>query len=60
MRTASLTPSSLLKAIGLHVRQSRAAARRARLERELSRLPRYIARDIGAGSDQDRFVNVSD
>jgi len=39
------------------IRQARIEHRRAKLRRELSRLPSYLARDIGAGPNQDRFIN---
>lgn len=42
------------------VRRARIEYRNAKLRRELARLPSYIARDIGAGPDQDRFVNFLD
>ena len=60
MRLSSFTPSALAGAIETRFRHARQASRRARLERELSRLPRYVARDIGAAPDQDRFVNFVD
>lgn len=39
------------------IRQARIEHRQAKLRRELSRLPSYIARDIGAGPNQDRLIN---
>ena len=41
-------------------RQYRQAAQASRLRRELSRLPLYVARDIGAGGQQDRFITRVD
>ena len=60
MRLSSFTPSALADAIGARFRNARQASRKARLHRELARLPRYVARDIGAAPDQDRFVNFVD
>ena len=60
MRLFKITPS----AIADLVRSRRAHVLRARqlaeLRRELSRLPRYVADDIGAGPNQDRFINFAD
>lgn len=42
------------------IRRARSEYRKAQLRRELARLPSYIARDIGAGPNQDRFVNFLD
>ena len=39
------------------IRQARIEHRHAKLRRELGRLPSYLARDIGAGPNQDRFIN---
>jgi hypothetical protein len=41
-------------------RQARVARRNVRLRRELARLPSYVAKDIGIGPNQDRFVNYLD
>lgn len=60
MRLSAFTPSALAGAIETRFREARHASRRARLQRELSRLPSYVARDIGAASDHDRFVNFID
>lgn len=60
MYLSSFTPSALAGAIEAHLRHARHANRRARLQRELARLPGYVARDIGAAPDQDRFVNIID
>jgi len=60
MRLSSFTPSALAGAIEIRFREARHASRRARLRRELSRLPGYVARDIGAAPDQDGFVNFYD
>ena len=60
MRLSSFTPSALAGAIETRLRDARRASRRARLRRELSRLPRYVARDIGVAPDQDGFVNFPD
>lgn len=60
MNLSSLTQSALAVAIETRFRRARHASRRARLQRELARLPDYVARDIGAAPDQDRFVNFVD
>ena len=60
MRLTSFTPSALAGVIEDRFREARRASRRARLQRELSRLPSYVARDIGVAPDQDRFVNFVD
>lgn len=60
MRLASFSPSALAGVIENRFREARHASRRARLQRELSRLPSYVARDIGAAPDQDSFVNFVD
>ena len=54
------THSAIADFFETRIRHARFAHRQARLRRELSRLPSYIARDIGAGPDQDRFVNYLD
>lgn len=41
-------------------RHERQYHRDQRLRRELARLPQYVAHDLGAGHDQDRFVNYFD
>ena len=43
MRLSSFTPSALAGAIETSLRQARRASRQARLRRELSRLPSYVA-----------------
>ena len=60
MKLSTFTPSSLADAIESRFRKARHASRRARLQRELARLPDYVARDIGAAPDQVRFVNFVD
>lgn len=60
MRLSSFTPSALAGAIETRLRHAGHASRRARLQRELSRLPGYVARDIGVAPDQNGFVNFSD
>ena len=60
MRLFKITPSAiadLVKARRVHVRRARQLAE---LRRELSRLPRYVADDIGAGPNHDLFINISD
>jgi hypothetical protein len=47
MRLSSFNPSALAGVIESRFRKARHASRRARLQRELSRLPSYVARDIG-------------
>lgn len=54
------TADSLLAYIENGARRFRLARRQARLRRELARLPRYVAEDIGAGPNQDRFINFID
>ena len=51
MKLSSFTPSALAGAIETRLRDARRASRRARLRRELARLPAYVAVDIGL----DRF-----
>lgn len=53
-------PDSLLAYIENGARRLRIARKHARLHRELARLPRYVAEDIGAGPNQDRFINFFD
>lgn len=60
MRLSSFTPSSLANAIGTSLREARQASRRARLRRELARLPGYVARDIGMAPGQDEPINFTD
>jgi hypothetical protein len=60
MRLSSFTRSALAGAIETGLRDARQASRRARLRRELARLPNYVARDIGMAPDQDQFVNLID
>ena len=60
MRLSSFTPSSLAGAIETRLRQARQASRRARLRRELGRLPGYVARDIGMAPGQDESFNITD
>ena len=60
MRLSSFTPSALAGAIETKIRHARQVRRHARLQRELSRLPRYVARDIGAAPDEHHFVNFID
>ena len=60
MKLSTFTPSALANAIESRFRKARQASRRARLERELASLHDYVARDIGAAPDQDRFVNFVD
>jgi hypothetical protein len=54
------TPSAIADFFETRIRQARLARQRTRLRRELARLPSYVARDIGAGPNQDRFVNYLD
>lgn len=51
---------TFLNSIGAYARNMRLAKQQARLRRELARLPRYVANDIGAGPNQDRFINFLD
>lgn len=60
MRLPSFAPSALAGAIEIRLRRARHASRRARLQRELSRLPDYVARDIGVAPGQDGLLNNSD
>ena len=60
MRLSSLTPSALAGAIEARLRHARHASRQARLRRELARLPRYVARDIGVTLDHDAYINFPD
>lgn len=60
MRLSSLTPSALTGAIEARLRHARHASRRARLRRELTRLPCYVARDIGVTLDHGASINFTD
>lgn len=60
MRLSSFTPTAIAGAIEDRLHRARHASRKARLRRELARLPAYVARDIGAAPDQDEFVNFVD
>jgi hypothetical protein len=60
MKLSSLNPSALAGAIENRLRHARLASRRARLHRELARLPGYVARDLGIAPDQDGYVNFPD
>lgn len=51
---------TFLNSIEGYARRMRLAKQQARLRRELARLPRYVANDIGAGPNQDRFINFID
>jgi len=58
--TLSSHSGTFLKSIEAYAKRTRLAKQQARLRRELSRLPRYVADDIGAGPNQDRFINFLD
>ena len=61
MRLSTLTPSALAGAIEAGLRDARQARRRARLRQALSRLPGYVARDIGMTPGQDDpYINNVD
>jgi hypothetical protein len=60
MKLSSFTPSAVTEVLETRLRAARFARRQALLRRELARLPSYVARDIGAAPDQDRFVNFLD
>jgi hypothetical protein len=53
-------PGTFLNSIEAFASRTRLARQQAMLQRELSRLPRYVADDIGAGLNQDRFINYVD
>ena len=56
----SVSPVAIAHFFEARIRHARIARQNARLRRELSRLPSYVARDIGVGPNQDRFVNFLD
>jgi hypothetical protein len=56
----SIAPLALAGYFEARFRRARITRQNARLRRELARLPAYIADDIGAGPNQDRFVNYID
>jgi hypothetical protein len=56
----SINPTGIAGFFETRIRRARIAHQHARLRRELARLPTYVARDIGAGPNQDRFVNFLD
>jgi hypothetical protein len=56
----SFSPTGIAGYVETRIRQARIANQNARLRRELARLPSYVAKDIGVGPNQDRFVNYLD
>jgi hypothetical protein len=52
MRLSLFTTDALLGAIESRLREARLARRNARLRRHLSRLPAYVARDLGIEMSQ--------
>jgi len=56
----SVTPVAIADYFEVQIRQARIARGNARLRRELSRLPRYVADDIGVSAHHDQFVNFVD
>jgi hypothetical protein len=56
----SINPTGIAGYFETRFRQARIAHQNAKLRRELARLPSYVARDIGVGPNQDRFVNYLD
>ena len=53
-------PASFLNYVQVRARKVHSARRFARLQRELARLPRYIADDIGIGPSQEYPINFVD
>lgn len=53
-------PSAIAGMFETRIRQARFAHRQARLRRELSRLPSYIARDIGFDPKQGDSIRYLD
>jgi hypothetical protein len=60
MKLLKITPSAVADFFETRARHVRQARQEARLRRELSRLPDYVANDIRAAIDQQRSVNILD
>ena len=60
MKLLKITPSAVADFFETRVRHARRARQEARLRRELSRLPDYVAADIRAAIEQQRSVNFLD
>ena len=60
MRLLDITPSAVADFFESQVRHARKARQRARLHRELSRLPRYVRDDIGVAAEREGYVNFLD
>jgi hypothetical protein len=56
----SITPVAVADYFESRIRHARIARSRAKLRRELARLPKYVADDIIAAADLDRPVNYLD
>ena len=54
MRLLKITRSAVADFIETRARHAHEARQQARLDRELSRLPRYLREDVGFLVDQDR------
>ena len=60
MKLLRITPSAVADFFETRARHARKARQEARLRRELSRLPAYVADDIREAIDQQRSVNFLD
>jgi len=60
MKLLKITPSAVADFFETRARHARKARQEARLHRELSRLPSYVADDIREAIDQQRSVNFLD
>jgi hypothetical protein len=55
-----INPAGIADFFEYRIRLARQTRRNVRLQRELSRLPSYVTRDLGLGPDQNPFVNFVD
>lgn len=60
MRLLKITPSAVADFFERQTRHAREARRHARLNHELSRLPRYAREDIAAAAEREGYVNFLD
>lgn len=60
MRLLDITPSAVVGFFESRARHARKARAQARLQRELSRLPRYAREDIELAAEREGYVNFLD
>lgn len=60
MSLFNITPSAVADFIESRARHARKARAQARLQRELSRLPRYAREDIELAAQREGYVNFLD